>query len=157
MKLKINNLSKSYEEKEVLKDINISFDSGKIYGLLGRNGSGKTTFFNCINQDIDINDGLFYLTSDKKEKLDTKDIGYVTATPVVPEFLTGREFVQFYLDINKDKIDDIKDINYYYTIIYCFNKNRVEIDNVKDKKIFENIFNYKGGFKKYEVEIEVIN
>ena len=117
MKLEIEKLVKSYGDNLVLDNINFEFESNKIYGLLGRNGAGKTTFFNCINQDIDINDGLFYLTSDKKEKLDTKDIGYVTATPVVPEFLTGREFVQFYLDINKDKIDDIKDINYYFNLV----------------------------------------
>ncbi|MCI8460882.1 MAG: ABC transporter ATP-binding protein, partial [Bacilli bacterium] len=38
MKLKISNLSKSYDDKEVLKDINFTFEKGKIYGLLGRNG-----------------------------------------------------------------------------------------------------------------------
>ena len=111
MKLKINNLSKSYEEKEVLKDINISFDSGKIYGLLGRNGSGKTTFFNCINEDIPKNSGEVYLDN---ELIQGKDIGYVISTPIVPEFLTGREFIQFYLDINptsnKMTIDEYFDL-----------------------------------------------
>lgn len=68
MKLEIEKLVKSYGDNLVLDNINFEFESNKIYGLLGRNGSGKTTFFNCINQDIDINDGLFYLTSDKKRK-----------------------------------------------------------------------------------------
>ena len=48
MKFIIENLSKNYDKKEVLKDISFSFDSGKIYGLLGRNGAGKTTAFNCV-------------------------------------------------------------------------------------------------------------
>ena len=52
---------------------------------------------------------------------------------------------------------DVKNLEYYYKIIYCFNKNRNEVDSRKEQKIFENIFNYIGGFKKYEVEIEVIN
>lgn len=39
MKFIIDHLSKSFEKKEVLKDINFTFEEGKIYGLLGRNGS----------------------------------------------------------------------------------------------------------------------
>ena len=49
MKLEVLNLTKSFGNKEVLKNINFTFESGKIYGLLGRNGAGKTTFFNCLN------------------------------------------------------------------------------------------------------------
>ena len=52
MKLVIENLSKSFDKKEVLKNINFTFENGKIYGLLGRNGAGKTTFFNCLNEDL---------------------------------------------------------------------------------------------------------
>ena len=44
MKLEVLNLTKSFGNKEVLKNINFTFESGKIYGLLGRNGAGKTTF-----------------------------------------------------------------------------------------------------------------
>ena len=111
MKLEIKNLNKSYGKKEVLKDINFTFEEGKIYGLLGRNGAGKTTFFNA---DIKIDSGECFLDN---KKLETTDIGYVVATPQVPEFLTGKEFLQFYLDINKDKIEDIKDIDYYFDLV----------------------------------------
>lgn len=114
MKLEIKNLNKSYGKKEVLKDINFTFEEGKIYGLLGRNGAGKTTFFNALNEDIKIDSGEFYL---EDKKLETTDIGYVVSTPQVPEFLTGKEFLQFYLDINKDKIEDIKDIDYYFDLV----------------------------------------
>ena len=114
MKLEIKNLNKSYGKKEVLKDINFTFEEGKIYGLLGRNGAGKTTFFNALNEDIKIDGGECFLDN---KKLETTDIGYVVSTPQVPEFLTGREFLQFYLDINKDKIEDIKDIDYYFDLV----------------------------------------
>ena len=59
MKLEIVNLCKSYGKKEVLKDIDFTFEEGKIYGLLGRNGAGKTTFFNSLNNDISIDDEHF--------------------------------------------------------------------------------------------------
>ena len=53
---------------------------------------------------------------------------------------------------------DIKDINYFYKFIYCFNKYNNIYDNyLYNQKIFKNIFNYRGRFKKYEVDIEVIN
>lgn len=45
MKLIIENLEKKFDKKEVLKNISFEFENGKIYGLLGRNGAGKTTFF----------------------------------------------------------------------------------------------------------------
>lgn len=118
MKLEIKNLSKNYGKKEVLKDIDFTFESGKIYGLLGRNGAGKTTFFNCLNEDVVVDDGKFYLEDEfGRNYLRTNDIGYVVATPVVPEFLTGREFLEFFIEINKDNITDEKTIDEYFDLV----------------------------------------
>lgn len=46
----IKNLNKSFKNTEVLKDINLSFEIGKMYGILGRNGVGKTTLLKTINR-----------------------------------------------------------------------------------------------------------
>ena len=116
MKLYIEDLNKSYADKEVLKNINYTFSSGKIYGLLGRNGAGKTTFFNCINEDISVDSGKIYLESEYgKNPINTNDIGYVISTPVVPEFLTAREFLKFFLDINGNK--DNKSLDEYFSLV----------------------------------------
>ncbi len=118
MKLVIENLSKSFDKKEVLININFTFESGKIYGLLGRNGAGKTTFFNCLNEDLKCDSGEFYLNDGKaNKKIESSDIGYVLSTPVVPEFLTGREFLKYFIDINKDNIKDLKTIDEYFDIV----------------------------------------
>lgn len=118
MKLEVNNLTKSYGEKLVLDDIDFSFESGKIYGLIGRNGAGKTTFFNSLNSDIDIDSGSFYLEDEYgKNRLSTNDIGYVVSTPIVPEFLTAREFLEFFMEINKDKIDKDKTVDDYFSLV----------------------------------------
>ena len=115
MKLVIKNLKKNFEKKEVLKDINFEFEKGKIYGLLGRNGAGKTTLFNCLNEDLDIDNGEFYLEDNGKlKKIAAEDIGYVLSTPNVPEFLTGREFLKFFIDINKNRIKNLKTIDEYF-------------------------------------------
>ena len=118
MKLIIKNLNKSYGEKEVLKDIDFTFEEGKIYGLIGRNGAGKTTFFNCLNEDVEIDSGRFTLVDDYGENsLKIEDIGYVISTPTVPEFLTGKEFLAFFLEINKDKIKEEKTIEEYFDLV----------------------------------------
>ena len=118
MKLVIENLNKSFDKKEVLKNINFTFENGKIYGLLGRNGAGKTTFFNCLNEDLKCDSGEFYLSDGKSNKIiESSDIGYVLSTPVVPEFLTGREFLKYFIDINKDNIKDLKSIDEYFDIV----------------------------------------
>ena len=118
MKLEIKNLTKTYGEKEVLKNINFTFEEGKIYGLIGRNGAGKTTFFNCLNEDVDVDSGTFILSDEYGEnKLKTEDIGYVISTPTVPEFLTGKEFLTFFLEINKDKIQDEKTVDDYFDLV----------------------------------------
>ena len=118
MQLTIKNLTKTYGEKVVLKDIDFTFEEGKIYGLIGRNGAGKTTFFNCLNEDVEIDKGEVILSNEYGEnKLTTEDIGYVISTPTVPEFLTGKEFLTFFLEINKNKIKEEKGVEEYFDLV----------------------------------------
>lgn len=118
MKLVIKELKKSYDSKEVLKGVSFRFEKGKIYGLLGRNGSGKTTLFNCLNEDTTIDGGTFFIEENGSQRaMEAEDIGYVLSTPVVPEFLTGWEFLKFFIDINKDKIHEPKSIEEYFTFM----------------------------------------
>lgn len=46
--LLIDNLNKNIKGKDILKNINLNIDNGKIYALVGSNGAGKTTVFKCI-------------------------------------------------------------------------------------------------------------
>lgn len=55
--LEINSLYKSYGKQEVLNDLNLNLEENKIYGLLGRNGTGKTTLLNLISSQIIRNSG----------------------------------------------------------------------------------------------------
>ncbi|NLD19932.1 MAG: ABC transporter ATP-binding protein [Clostridiales bacterium] len=115
MKFIIEHLEKHFEKKEVLRDIDFTFEDGKIYGLLGRNGAGKTTLFNCLNRDMKSDGGNFYLESDgTRREVTAEDIGYVLSTPAVPEFLTGREFLKFFLDINEKRVKILKTIDEYF-------------------------------------------
>ena len=148
MRLEVRNLSKSYGKNEVLKEIDFDFESGKIYGLIGRNGSGKTTFFNCLNEDVAVDEGKFYLEDEYgRNYLNTSDIGYVISTPVVPEFLTGREFLEFYIDINKDRITNLKTVDEYFDL--------VKIDKESQNKLLKD---YSHGMKnKMQMLINIIS
>ena len=116
MQFVIEHLEKRYEKKEALRDASFAFESGKIYGLLGRNGAGKTTLFNCINRDIRSDGGSFYLVGDDgaRRELQAQDVGYVLSTPTVPEFLTAREFLKFFLEINEGKIRNPQPLDVYF-------------------------------------------
>lgn len=105
MQLILDQIKKSFGTKEVLKGASFTFEKGKIYGLLGRNGSGKTTLFNCLAAEFPADSGTVSLMDEYGQTRTPKqgDIGYVLSTPVVPEFLTGREFVKFFQEISGDQ------------------------------------------------------
>ncbi len=48
MKIEVKNLSKKVEGVYLVKNINLNFESGKIYGLVGQNGCGKTVLFKLL-------------------------------------------------------------------------------------------------------------
>lgn len=66
MILEVVELSKSFGHKEVLKNISFSIGQGEIAGLVGPNGSGKTTMLNIITGMIKMNSGTFYLKEGTK-------------------------------------------------------------------------------------------
>ena len=124
MRLIVKDLTKKFDQKQVLTDINFTFEQGKIYGLLGRNGAGKTTFFNCLNKDIPFDSGTFLLEDESQKEATLSDIGYVLSTPNVPEFLTGREFLKFFLEINQKVIKDLKSIDEYFDFMHIETEDR---------------------------------
>ncbi len=118
MKLIVNEIEKKFEEKEVLKGASFTFEKGKIYGLLGRNGAGKTTLFNCISHEIDFDGGSVSLEENGENRPMNFDMmGYAFSTPVLPEFLTGYEFIKFFLDIHKGKIENPLTVEEYAQMV----------------------------------------
>ena len=112
MRLVVENLTKDYGNNLVLDDVSFTFESGKIYGLLGRNGSGKTTFFNCLDGLINYKKGKFYIDD---IQINSNDIGFVLTSPMLPEFLTGYEFIKTYMEINK--IEEKNKIDEYFNMV----------------------------------------
>ena len=71
--LQLKNVYKSYGEKAVLKDINLTIPRGKIIGLLGKNGTGKTTLIKLINDLLTPTSGEV-LINGKKIGVESKSV-----------------------------------------------------------------------------------
>lgn len=105
--IRINNVSKNIKGTFVLKDINLNFQSGIIYGLCGCNGSGKTMLMRMISGLIRPTVGEVYIN----DKLLHKDIDYPSEIGVLietPNFwknLTGFEVLKLLANI-KNIIDE---------------------------------------------------
>lgn len=129
MKLLVKGIQKNFSDLKVLKDCNYEFESGRIYGLLGRNGSGKTTLFNIIYGDLDYDEGSIEIEENGIiSKVNSKDIGMVFAENILPEFLTGYEFIKFYKDIN-GRLNDNKTVDEYLDMVEFSKEDRHRIIN----------------------------
>ncbi len=118
MKLIIENLSKAFDDKKILADTSFVFDQGIIYALLGRNGSGKTTFFRLITDGLKKDTGqVFVKENGNKRKLEFSDVFFMVAEPELPKFLTGYEFIKFFIEANEENIKDLKSIEEYLEMV----------------------------------------
>ena len=71
--LRTEKLSIGYKNP-IIQNINLSLKSGNLVVLVGRNGSGKTTFFKTINRNIDSLDGNIFLNDKDLASLDNKEL-----------------------------------------------------------------------------------
>ena len=96
-KIEIKNLSKNYGEKDVLKDITLSIESGKIYGLLGENGAGKTTLLNILTNRTPYKVGEVLVDGEKVDENDNilSKIYYMNDKDLVPEEMRIRDLFKF--------------------------------------------------------------
>ena len=105
--IKLENATKAYGGEKVLDGINLSFESGKIYGLVGRNGSGKTLLLKSILGFLSIDEGFCQVD----DKVIGKDIdfaqntGFIIETPGFMGRETGFNNLKFLAKIN-NKIGD---------------------------------------------------
>ena len=96
--LEIKNLCKSFEGKEVLKDINLTVSSGKIIGLLGRNGVGKTTLIKLINDLLTPTTGEILVKGNKIGVESKKVISYLPERTYLNKQMKVSEVISYFED-----------------------------------------------------------
>lgn len=104
----VRNLSKKYGANEVLKNINIEFDKGKVYGIVGENGAGKTTLFRCI-ADLEEYEGKINSNPNPIKN----HLGLLLTEPFFFQKITGKEYIHLLCNARKIKLSDIEDRNIF--------------------------------------------
>ena len=104
--IEIKNLYKSFDQKEVLKDISALFESGKTNLIIGQSGSGKTVLMKNLVGLLDptsgevLYDGRNFVAMDKKEKIMLRrEMGMIFQSAALFDSLTVLENVMFPLDM----------------------------------------------------------
>ena len=100
--LEVKNIYKSYDKKEILKDINISITGGKIIGLLGKNGAGKTTLIKLINDLLTPTSGEILVNGKKVGVESKKVISYLPERTYLNKYMTVLEIIEFFKDFYSD-------------------------------------------------------
>lgn len=120
MKIEVKNVSKKFKNNFVLKDTDVSFESGHIYGLSGRNGAGKSIFLKILCGLYKPSSGEV-LFDDKKYDKDNLHLLNMRALIEKPNFfpeLTGYENLELLAKIRnkigKAEIEEaLKNVNLY--------------------------------------------
>jgi ABC-2 type transport system ATP-binding protein len=108
--IKINDLSKVFGDKEVLKNVSMEFYKGNVYGIVGENGAGKTTLFRCIAGLESYSGEIISDVTPLKNHL-----GLLLTDPFFFTMITGREYIRLLcnargktnLDIDSKNIFDL--------------------------------------------------
>lgn len=114
--LEIKNLNKNYQNKQVLKDINLSINSGEIVGLIGKNGSGKSTLMKAICQLIKINEGTINVCGKNALKNRELVLGYISAiieNPSLYPNLTVKQQIMANANLRHLTTQDVNDAYEY--------------------------------------------
>ncbi|WP_207695988.1 ABC-2 type transport system ATP-binding protein [Enterococcus sp. DIV0212c] len=120
--VKTDNLFKTYKEYHAVNEVSMTINKGDIYGFIGKNGAGKTTFIRLITQLIEKSSGNLTFNSVNKMKM-----GAVIEGPVCYPYLSARDNLNYYAiqrNIkNKKRIDEVLEF--------------VGLANVDKKKVFK--------------------
>ncbi|MBE6152571.1 MAG: ABC transporter ATP-binding protein [Firmicutes bacterium] len=96
--LKCVNVNKNFGDKPVLKDVNFTISSGKIIGLLGKNGTGKSTLIKIVNDLLTPTSGEI-LVNGKKVGVDSKKIiSYLPERTYLDKAMTVDKVIEYFED-----------------------------------------------------------
>ena len=101
--IEVQNVVKRFRDQVVLKNVSISFEKGKIHGIVGRNGSGKTVLFKCICGLMHPEEGVI-LVNGKRVGRDVdmpEDIGAIIEAPGFLPNYSGYKNLRFLANIRR--------------------------------------------------------
>ena len=109
--VEFNNVYKSYSNKEVLKGVNLNIPKGKIVGLLGPNGSGKTTMIKLMNNLLQADEGSIEIKGMKPSIETKKIVSYLPEKTYLNDWMRVKDilgfFKDFFADFDMEKADQM--------------------------------------------------
>lgn len=95
MGIKVENFNFGYDSKKILENINLEFERGHMYALLGRNGSGKTTLIKLILGILESKEGNIIIDDKNKNKISVKELSKLIAyVPQSEEVIAGVKVIE---------------------------------------------------------------
>ena len=97
--LEIKNLSKTFDNKKILDNVNLEIEKGRIVGLLGKNGAGKSTLIKLINDLLTADEGGVILFKGKKLGVYSKEhISYLPERTYLDKGMKVSDVIKFFKD-----------------------------------------------------------
>ena len=114
--LECKNVSKSFDNKKILDDINLEVPKGKIVGLLGKNGAGKTTLIKLINDLLTIDEGEILFKNKKIGVYSKENISYLPERTYLDKRMKVSDVIEFFSEFysnfsTKKAYKLLKDLN----------------------------------------------
>lgn len=102
---------KIFKEQKIIDHLNISFFSGKIYGIVGYNGSGKTVLLKCICGFLTLDEGeiIIYGKKLKKDMDIIQNAGVIIEEPAFLKDYTGKKNLEFLYSIRNKEDSELID------------------------------------------------
>jgi len=104
----IENLYKSFGNKQVLKGISLTLEKGKAYGIVGENGAGKTTFFRCLAGMEQFSGKVNSAFQPLKNHM-----GFLQTNPIFLSKITGWEYLKLLCTAREIKAEDFETQNIF--------------------------------------------
>lgn len=139
--LKIENLSLSYKDQEVLKNINLSLDLGERVSILGESGSGKSSLLRCIAGFENINKGKISLkneiVSSETFMLPTekRGVGMVVQEKALFPHLTVKKNILFGIESNSNKNEIVSELAELFKIEKLLDKLPGQISGGEQQRV----------------------
>jgi len=95
-------VGKRYMRKQAVKDVSLVLEDGKIYALLGPNGSGKTTFMKMVAGLVKPTSGVIYYNNGEIGVESKKKVAYMSTEPFFYSYMTVKDVGKYYADFFDD-------------------------------------------------------
>ena len=150
--LTVNNLSVQFGKRILFDEVNTVFTHGNIYGVIGANGAGKSTFLKIISGEMDPTSGHIHLESGKRMSVLNQNHNMFDESTVLETVMMGnkilyavkKEMDAMYLDYSDENADRIGELQVQFEEMNGWNADSDAASLLSSLEISEEPLNVKG-------------